>query len=103
MAEGTHTHHHATTVGAVAIILGVLALLAPGLTGFSVALLLGVLLIAGGIMRFVWAFEAHSFGKGLLLFVLGGLMALGGLALLFDPLLAAGVLTIVLAVYFIVD
>ncbi len=103
MAEVKHAHHHSATLGAIAIILGVLALMAPSLVGLSVALLLGPLLIIGGIMRLIWAFQAGNLGRGTLLFVLGGLMILGGLALLFDPLLAAGVLTIVLAVYFIVD
>ncbi|NLF29687.1 MAG: hypothetical protein GX591_02225 [Planctomycetes bacterium] len=106
MVEVTHTHtthRHPAILGAVAITLGILALLAPLLAGSVVALMLGVLLIVGGIMRFVWAFEAHSFGRGTLLFVLGGLMALGGLALLFRPLYAIDVLTVILAVYFIVD
>ncbi|MFW6155135.1 MAG: HdeD family acid-resistance protein [Planctomycetota bacterium] len=102
MAESTRAHPP-TILGAIAITLGILALLAPGLAGMSVALLLGVLLIIGGVTRFGWALRAQSVGRGALLFILGGLMALGGVALLLRPLLAAGVMTITLAVYFILD
>jgi uncharacterized membrane protein HdeD (DUF308 family) len=42
-------------------------------------------------------------GKGVLVFVIGGLTLLAGIALLANPLLASGVLTIVLAIYFVAD
>ncbi len=92
-----------TAFGVIAIILGMLAMLAPGLTGLSIAMLLGFVVLIGGIVRIIWAFQAGSLGKGLLVFAIGGLTVLCGIALLANPLLAAGVLTIVLAVYFVLD
>jgi uncharacterized membrane protein HdeD (DUF308 family) len=92
-----------TTFGVIAIILGMLAMLAPGLTGISIAMLLGGLVVVAGILRMMWAFQSGSFGRGLLVFVIGGLNLLCGIALLAHPLFAAGVLTIVLAMYFIFD
>jgi len=92
-----------TIFGVIAIILGILAMLAPGLTGISVVLLLGVLVLIGGIVRIVWAFQAGSFGKGILMFAIGGLTLLCGLVLLANPLFGSGVLTIMLALYFILD
>ena len=92
-----------TVLGAIAIILGFLALMAPGLTGFSIALLVGVLVILGGLVRMTWAFGAGGFGKGLLGFAIGGLTLLCGIALVSNPLFSSGVLTIVLAVYFVAD
>ena len=89
--------------GIIAIILGILCLLAPGLTGISVVLLLGVFVLIGGIVRIIWAFRAGSFGKGLLVFAIGGLTLLCGIVLLANPLFASGVLTFILAVYFIID
>jgi uncharacterized membrane protein HdeD (DUF308 family) len=53
-------------------------------------------------VRLIWAFQAGGLGKGLLL-AIGLLTLLAGLALLAHPLFAAGVLTILLAVYFILD
>ena len=92
-----------TIFGVIAIMLGLLAMLAPGLTGISVVLIVGVLVVAGGIVRMIWAFQADNLGKGLLMFAIGGLTLLCGLALVANPLFATGFLTIVLAAYFIID
>ena len=92
-----------TTYGVIAIILGMLAMLAPGFTGLSIAMLLGGLVLISGIVRMIWAFQSGSLGRGLWMFAIGGLTLLCGIALLAHPLFASGVLTIVLAVYFIAD
>ena len=92
-----------TTLGVIAIILGILALLAPGITGISIAFLLGFLVLGGGILRMLWAFQSGSLGQGILKFALGGLTLACGLALVGNPLFASGVLTVVLALYFIFD
>jgi len=89
--------------GIITIIIGILAIAAPLITGLSVALLVGLLVLAGGIARMAWAFQTGSLGKGLLGLAIGGLTLLCGVALVTDSLLASGVLTIILAVYFVVD
>ena len=89
--------------GVILIILGMLSMLAPGLTGLSVALFVGFLVLFGGTVRVVWAFRAGSLGRGILTFVIGVLTLIAGLMLVTDPLLASGFLTIMLAVYLIVD
>ncbi|MCP3963807.1 MAG: HdeD family acid-resistance protein [bacterium] len=93
----------ATFFGVATMILGLLAIGSPLLAGVSVVVLVGVLLIAGGIVRAIWALRAESFGKGALAFAIGGLSVLCGLALVTDPLLATGLLTFLLVVYFVVD
>jgi uncharacterized membrane protein HdeD (DUF308 family) len=92
-----------TILGAVCMIFGILAMLMPGLVGMSIAMILGILVLASGIVRIIWSFQAGSFGKGILKFVIGGLTLLCGIALLANPLFASGVLTILLTVYFILD
>ena len=92
-----------TIFGVIAIILGILCLLAPGLTGISALTIIGLLVLVAGIVRVIWAFQAGSFGRGLLMFAIGGLTLLCGIALLANPLFASGVLTVMLAVYFIFD
>jgi uncharacterized membrane protein HdeD (DUF308 family) len=92
-----------TFFGVIAIILGMLAMMMPGLTGVSVVFLLGWIVLVAGIVRMIWAFQAGGLGKGLLKFAIGLLTLLTGLALLSHPLFASGVLTIMLAVYFILD
>ena len=92
-----------TIFGVVTIVLGILAMMAPMLVGFSVAMLIGIILLAAGITRMFWAFKAETFGRGALKFAIGGLTLLSGLVLLARPLFALGTLTVVLALYFIVD
>jgi uncharacterized membrane protein HdeD (DUF308 family) len=92
-----------TTFGIIAIILGLLAMMAPVLTGLSIALLLGVLVVVAGVVRLVWAFQAGSLGEGILKFLLAGLTLVCGVLLVANPLFASGFLTILLSLYFIVD
>jgi len=89
--------------GALVIMLGMLAMLAPGIVGVSVAMMVGFLVIAGGILRMMWAFQASSLGRGVLVFAIGSLTLLCGIAMIANPLLTTGILTLLLAGYFIVD
>ncbi len=90
-------------MGILTIIFGILAMMMPYIAGQSVLTLIGILVMAGGIMRMIWAFKAGSLGKGILVFVIGGLTLLAGFWILTEPFIAAGALTIVLSVYFFVD
>jgi len=92
-----------TIFGVIAIILGILCMMMPGMTGYSVMTMVGVFVLVAGIVRMFWAFKAGSVGKGILVFLIGGFTVLAGLMLLGNPLFAAGMLTIMLALYFIVD
>lgn len=92
-----------TLLGIITIILGVAAIAAPAITGLSVVVTVGFLVIAGGILRMMWAFGAGSFGRGLLAFALGGLTLLCGLSMVTDPLIASGVLTILIAAFLTAD
>jgi len=90
-------------LGIVMMILGFLVMLAPILVGLSLLWILGFLVVAAGLCRMFWAFQTGSLGKGVLVFAIGALTLLAGIALLANPMLASGVLTIVLAIYFVVD
>lgn len=92
-----------TIMGVISIVCGTFAMLAPGLTGFSIAVLLGVLVLIAGVVRMVWAFQASSFLRGIVAFVIGALTLAAGVLLISEPLLASGVVTIMLAIYFIAD
>ena len=90
-------------MGILTIIFGVLAMMMPFVTGQSVLMLIGILVMAGGILRLIWAFKAGSLGKGILVFAIGVLTLLAGFWIITEPFIAAGALTIVLAVYFFAD
>ena len=89
--------------GIITIILGILAIIAPMIAGLSVALFVGVLVLIGGIARMVWAFQAASLGKGILRFVIGALTLICGIAMVTDPMIASGFLTIILTIYLVAD
>jgi uncharacterized membrane protein HdeD (DUF308 family) len=90
-------------MGWLSIIFGVLAIAMPWVAGQSILMLVGILVMAAGIMRMIWAFQAGSLGKGVLVFLIGVLTLLAGVAVIANPLMSSAVLSIMLAVYFFVD
>ena len=84
------------TLGAIAIIMGIIALFTPLVTGLSIAFLVGVLVTIVGIIRLVWAFQARSRGSMFLMFAIGVLTLACGIAMLSNSLFATAVLTILL-------
>ena len=90
-------------MGWLSIIFGVLAIAMPWVAGQSILMLVGILVMAAGIMRMIWAFQAGSLGKGVLVFLIGVLTLLAGVAVIAHPLMSSAVLSIMLAVYFLAD
>ncbi len=90
-------------MGWLSIIFGVLAIAMPWIAGQSILLMVGALVIAAGIMRMIWAFQAGSLGKGVLVFLIGVLTLLAGFAVVANPLMSSAILTIMLSIYFFVD
>jgi uncharacterized membrane protein HdeD (DUF308 family) len=92
-----------TIFGIIVMILGVLALLSPSVTGLTIATAVGFLVVTAGILRMIWAFGAGSLGGGLVVFAIGALTLLCGIALVSHPMFASGLLTFLLIGYFILD
>jgi uncharacterized membrane protein HdeD (DUF308 family) len=90
-------------VGILVVIAGFLALFSPLVAGLSVAIAVGVLLIASGVSRLFLAFKMGSFGPGLLVFLIGLLSIVAGGYMVSRPGLALATLTLFLAAYFFVD
>jgi uncharacterized membrane protein HdeD (DUF308 family) len=90
-------------MGWLSIIFGILAIAMPWVAGQSILLMVGALVMAAGVLRMVWAFRAGSLGKGILVFVIGVLTLLAGIAVIAHPVMSSAVLTVLLAVYFFVD
>jgi uncharacterized membrane protein HdeD (DUF308 family) len=90
-------------MGWLSIIFGVLAIAMPWVAGQSILMMVGILVMAAGIMRMIWAFQAGSLGKGILVFLIGVLTLLAGVAVIAHPLMSSAVLSIMLAVSFLAD
>lgn len=90
-------------LGILTIIFGILAIAMPWLAGQAILWAVGVLVIAGGLTRMVWAFQAGSLGKGLLVFLIGVLTLLAGFAVISHPVLSSAVLTVLLSIYLLAD
>lgn len=90
-------------LGILTLVLGILAIFSPLMTGISVVVIVGFFVLAGGVARLIWAFQASGLGSGLLRFAIGILTLICGILMVTDPLLASGVLTVMIAVYLLVD
>jgi uncharacterized membrane protein HdeD (DUF308 family) len=90
-------------MGILTIIFGILAMMMPYITGQSMLMLIGILVMAGGVLRLIWALKSGSLGKGVLTFLIGVLTLLAGFWIITEPFIAAGALTIVLTIYFFAD
>ncbi|WP_141242212.1 HdeD family acid-resistance protein [Leptolyngbya sp. BC1307] len=91
-------------LGAVMIILGILAIASPLLAGVAVSIFLGWVFVIGGIVQAVDAFRHHrSSGTLALRLILSVLYIVVGALLLFNPLAGAVSLTLLIGIFFFVD
>ena len=91
------------TWGVVVVILGLLAIAMPFITGVAVAVMVGIIMIAAGIAQFFYAFKCRSFGEGVLRFLFSLFAVLAGVSLLVQPGAGLATLTMFLAAWFFVD
>ncbi len=92
-----------TVLGLTTVILGLLAMMAPMISGLAVTVVIAALLLAAGVAMTVYAFSAGTFWQGLFQFLFGGFTALTGVVLFARPLVGLASITMVLVVYFLVD
>lgn len=91
----------AVITGVILLLCGLLAVAAPLAAGVSITILVGLLLTAGGIGQCLLALRAGAFGKGLLVFLIGGLTIIAGVFMLTQPLEGLEAITLFLAAYFL--
>jgi len=93
----------AYAIGILMIIVGVLSLVSPLVTGLAVTLAVGALLIVSGVSQCVLAFRAGAFGRGVLIFLFGVVTLIAGVYLVMQPLAGLASITLFLAAYFLVS
>lgn len=92
-----------TGFGFAIMLLGVLCMMTPFVTGIAVTTMIAIGVIAAGAVMAAYAFRAGSLGRGLFQLLFGGITILAGIALLTAPMAGLFALTTVLIAWFLVD
>ena len=87
------------TCGIILIVAGFLAIVSPLVAGLSITIMVGAMLAVSGIGQSFLAFKAGAFGKGLMVFIVGVLMAIAGFYMMSQPVAGLASLTLILMVY----
>ncbi|WP_238398243.1 HdeD family acid-resistance protein [Halorussus salinus] len=89
--------------GAIVAVLGVLAILFPFVTGLSLSILLGALLVVGAIVHVGHAFSAGSLWGAVWQVALGVLYGFAGISLMANPVVGLATLTLLVVAFFLVN
>jgi len=109
MAEGTWIEEAKKNsgllifLGVVTVIFGVIAIAAPFLTGITVTVFVGFLVLASGIAQIIHALKSKQWGTGIWGTVIGLLGCVAGLIMIARPIVGLATLALLLAFYFLVD
>ena len=87
--------------GVVLLIAGLLAILSPFVAGLSITIMVGALMAVSGISQCFLAFRAGAFGRALVLFIVGVLMAVAGFYMMSQPVSGLAALTLILMAFLI--
>jgi len=90
-------------LGILMVFLGMIAWMSPLFSGLTIAIMIGMLMITGGIVGTIYSFRAASFKEGVWKFLFGGLALLAGIIVILFPGRGLGLLTVILTVFFIVE
>ncbi len=90
-------------LGIMTVIFGVIAIGSPLITGVAVAVFVGFLLLASGVARIVHALKSKQWGTGFWGTLIGVLGVAAGLMMIFRPLVGLVTMTMLIAIYFLID
>jgi uncharacterized membrane protein HdeD (DUF308 family) len=90
-------------LGVLTVIFGVIAVGSPLITGVAVTVFVGFLLLASGITQIIHALKSKQWGTGFWGTVIGLLGVVAGLLMIFRPMVGLVTMTMLLAIYFLVD
>lgn len=90
-------------VGRGLVILGIVACVAPLISGLAIAVVVGLVLLAAGALVVLFGLRARESGKGNLPLIMGGLAAICGLVLIAQPSAGLSVVRWILIAYMLVS
>jgi uncharacterized membrane protein HdeD (DUF308 family) len=85
-------------LGVIMIVAGFLALMSVVLATFVGVLFVGVMMIASGIVEMIHGFQMKAWSRFFMWLLIGVLYVIAGLLIVWNPLLAAGAITLVIGV-----
>ena len=91
------------SIGIFVLVIGLIAILFPIAFGKATIIILGIIFIIGGVLRLTFAMSSLSTGSVPLKYLAGILMIIAGIWLIADPDMGLNILTLFLALYFIID
>jgi uncharacterized membrane protein HdeD (DUF308 family) len=103
VTEMRQTSGTTTSLGILLVFLGMLAWMSPLFSGITIAIMIGMIMLFGGIVGTVYSFKSPSFKEGLWKFLFGGVTLLFGFILIAYPGKGLGALTIILTIFFILE
>lgn len=90
-------------LGFLTVLLGLFAMGSPAVAGAATSIFVGSFILIGGIFELIHAFQGNGWKAGILAFLGGALSIFCGVFMLARPLHAVVALTLVLAIFFVVD
>jgi uncharacterized membrane protein HdeD (DUF308 family) len=92
-----------TVTGVVLSVLGLVAVVFPFVTGVSISVALGALLVVGALFHVAHAFNTGGWRGFVLQVLLAAVYAIAGIGLLANPVVGLATLTLLLVGYFVAD
>ncbi|MCK5529288.1 MAG: HdeD family acid-resistance protein [Kiritimatiellae bacterium] len=90
-------------LGILSIFLGFAAIGAPLMTGSTVTIIIGSVLLMSGVFELIHAFSGNGWKAGIFDFISGALAIIGGGIIISRPIIALSIFTLILASYFVID
>ena len=90
-------------VGILIAVLGILAILAPFVTGIAITVVLGALLVIGALGHVAHAFSARGWKGSVWQIVLAVVYAFAGISLIANPVIGLATLTILVIAFFLAE
>jgi len=85
------------------LLLGIIAVIYLAVIGKISVVVIGVFLVIGGMLRLTFSIVSFSMGSLIMRFLYGLLMIIAGIWILMNPDMGLEALTLIMAIYFIVD
>ena len=89
--------------GLLILLLGIVAVAYPAGIGKFTTIVIGIFLVLGGVIRLSFAIVSFSLGSLLMRYLYAFLMIVAGIWIISNPGVSLALLTIIMAVYFIID